>query len=55
MFTGIVQRLVPVQSFDHEGYLVRLGLQLDDLTDQLELGASVAVNGYACRAWVRLF
>lgn len=45
MFTGIVQRLVQVQSFDNQGDLVRLGLDLGDLTNGLELGASVAVNG----------
>ncbi len=45
MFTGIVQDLVSVQSVTDEGDLIRLGLDLGDLTDNLQLGASVAVNG----------
>ncbi len=45
MFTGIVQRLSEVDSVDRESALVRLAIRLGDLTEGLELGASVAVNG----------
>jgi riboflavin synthase len=45
VFTGIVQDLVPVQQIVDEGDLKRLCLDLGDLTEQLKLGASVAVNG----------
>lgn len=45
MFTGIVQNLVTVQSIVDEGDLVRLALDLGEMTDNLKLGASVAVNG----------
>lgn len=45
MFTGIVQDLVTVQSVEDEGDLTRLGLDLGEMTDDLKLGASVAVNG----------
>ena len=45
MFTGIVQDLVSIQSIVDEGDLIRLTLDLGALTDQLQLGASVAVNG----------
>ncbi len=45
MFTGIVQDLVTVQAVIDEGDLVRLALDLGEMTDNLKLGASVAVNG----------
>lgn len=45
MFTGIVQALVPVQNVSHENDISRLTLDLGEFTQQLELGASVAVNG----------
>ena len=45
MFTGIVQDLVPIQQIVDEGDLKRLCLDLGNLTENLKLGASVAVNG----------
>lgn len=45
MFTGIVQKLVPVAHAVLEGGVLRLGLSLGDLADGLTPGASVAVNG----------
>ena len=45
MFTGIVQDLVSVQAIEDKGDLIHLSLDLGELTDQLKLGASVAVNG----------
>jgi riboflavin synthase len=45
LFTGIVQDLVGVQSFKDVGDLVQLSLDMGDMTHNLELGASVAVNG----------
>ena len=45
MFTGIVQKLVKVESIDKQANLIRLGLGLGDLAKGLELGASVAING----------
>ncbi|MCP5179600.1 MAG: riboflavin synthase subunit alpha [Pseudomonadales bacterium] len=45
MFTGIVQALVPVASLTLDANVMRLGLPLGALCDQLENGASVAVNG----------
>jgi riboflavin synthase len=45
MFTGIVQDLVTVQTVTDEGDLRRLSLDLGEMTDNLQLGASVAVNG----------
>ena len=45
LFTGIVQDLVPVQQIVDKGDLKRLCLDLGELTDNLKLGASVAVNG----------
>ena len=45
MFTGIVQDLVTIQSFNDVGDLVQLSLDMGDMTSNLELGASVAVNG----------
>ena len=45
MFTGIVQDLAPVGRIIDEATLKRLEIQLDGLTDNLQLGASVAVNG----------
>ena len=45
MFTGIVQGLVPLLSIERESGLARFTLLLEGLSDGLELGASVAVNG----------
>jgi len=45
MFTGIVQALVAVQDVIDEGDLTRLSIDLGALTSNLQLGASVAVNG----------
>lgn len=46
MFTGIVQGVRRVVAIDREaGGKVRLKLQLDDLAQDVQLGASVAVNG----------
>ena len=45
MFTGIVQRLLPLASVTDEPQLRRLSIDLGDLVEDLELGASVAVNG----------
>ena len=45
MFTGIVQKLVKINSIDKKANLIRLSLDLDDLAKGLELGASVAING----------
>ncbi len=45
MFTGIVQDLVKVVEIDQQVDLHRLKLALGDMTQGLELGASVAVNG----------
>jgi riboflavin synthase len=45
MFTGIVQDLVSVREIVDEGDLVRLVLDMDATANELQLGASVAVNG----------
>lgn len=45
MFTGIVQDLVTVTSVRNESNLIRIAVDLGELTQNLELGASVAVNG----------
>ncbi len=45
MFTGIVQALVEVQTIDHGEDLSRLTLALGSLGQDLQLGASVAING----------
>lgn len=45
MFTGIVQGLCPVRRVDDEPGLKRLTIELNELAQGLELGASVAVNG----------
>lgn len=45
MFTGIVQDLVAVQAIEDKGDLIHLTLDLGALTNELKLGASVAVNG----------
>ncbi|MEM9621948.1 MAG: riboflavin synthase subunit alpha [Pseudomonadota bacterium] len=45
MFTGIVQDLVTVQRIEHHGDISRLSLDLGGMTDGLQTGASVAVNG----------
>ena len=50
MFTGIVQKLVKVESIDKQANLIRLGLGLGDLAKGLELGASVAINGVCTTA-----
>ena len=45
MFTGIVQKLAQVKGLERDENLVRLSIELDQLSTGLELGASVAVNG----------
>ena len=45
MFTGIVQKLVKIDSIDKEANLIKLRLDLGDLAKGIALGASVAVNG----------
>ena len=45
MFTGIVQHLSSISSISTDGELRRFQIQLDDLTKDLQRGASVAVNG----------
>ena len=45
MFTGIVQDLVSIVSVESESNLIRIAVDLGELTENLELGASVAVNG----------
>ena len=45
MFTGIVQSLVAVKSVEVERDLSRIELDLGELAQGIELGASVAVNG----------
>ena len=45
MFTGIVQDLVSIVSVENESNLIRIAVDLGELTENLELGASVAVNG----------
>jgi riboflavin synthase len=45
MFTGIVQGLCPIVSVVDETHLRRLVIDLGALTDVVQLGASVAVNG----------
>ncbi|MEM1436831.1 MAG: riboflavin synthase, partial [Pseudomonadota bacterium] len=45
MFTGIVQRLLPLATVSDEANLKRLSIDLKDLAEGLELGASVAING----------
>ena len=50
MFTGIVQKLVKINSIGNQANLIRLGLGLDDLAKGLELGASVAINGVCLTA-----
>ena len=45
MFTGIVQDLVTVIGIEDEGDLSRIELDMKDLAEGIELGASVAVNG----------
>ena len=54
MFTGIVQGIRKISSiYDIEGGR-KLRIQLDNLSDNLELGASVAVNG-VCLTAVKIF
>lgn len=53
MFTGIVQDLVSIVSVENESNLIRIAVDLGDLTANLELGASVAVNG-TCLTVTRL-
>ena len=45
MFTGIVQSLVAVMHVEQERDLSRIELDMGELADGIELGASVAVNG----------
>ena len=45
MFTGIVQALTPIIDVADEPNLRRLTIALGSLTEQLALGASVAING----------
>ena len=46
MYTGIVQRMLPVAKLDKKPGLVTFSLLFDhDLLNELELGASVAFNG----------
>jgi riboflavin synthase len=45
MFTGIVQGLIGVKAIEHKSDLSQLTLELGDLGDGLQLGASVAING----------
>ena len=45
MFTGIVQSLVAVTGVEEERDLSRIELDLGELAQGIELGASVAVNG----------
>lgn len=45
MFTGIVQGLVAVVGVEEDENLSRIELKMDDLASDIELGASVAVNG----------
>ena len=45
MFTGIVQGLVVVVGVEEDENLSRIELKMDDLASNIELGASVAVNG----------
>ncbi len=53
MFTGIVQHLTRVHSADREDNLLRLSLNLQGMTEGLQTGASVAVNG-VCLTVVRI-
>ncbi len=45
MFTGIVQALCPVLAIERTTNLQRMRVRLPELTDGLQNGASVAVNG----------
>ena len=45
MFTGIVQKLAQIKELERDENLVRLSIELDQLSAGLELGASVAING----------
>ena len=45
MFTGIVQSLVAVMHVEQERDLSRIELDMGELAQGIELGASVAVNG----------
>jgi riboflavin synthase len=45
MFTGIVQGLCGIVAADEQDGFMRLSIDLAELADGLELGASVAVNG----------
>ena len=47
MFTGIVQGVCPVVSCEIHAGIARVAVDLDDLARDLELGASIAING-AC-------
>ena len=50
MFTGIVQALCEVASAADELGLRRIRIQIGDLSEGLELGASVAINGVCLTA-----
>jgi riboflavin synthase len=52
MFTGIVQKLVPVASVERQPHLLKYAIQLDDCAN-LELGASIAVDG-VCQTVVKI-
>ena len=45
MFTGIVQALCPVLAIERTTNLQRIRVRMQDLTDGLQDGASVAING----------
>lgn len=45
MFTGIVQAHLPVDGVSHQSDLSTIRLKLGDLAENLQLGASVALNG----------
>ena len=45
MFTGIVKACIPIQSFEHQQGLATIKLDMSDMLDGLETGASVAVDG----------
>ena len=45
MFAGIIERVCEVAAVRPAGDAVRLEVELGELLDGLELGASVAING----------
>lgn len=50
MFTGIVQKVVPVHGVEHRDGYVRLTLETGNLTADLPPGGSLAVNGVCLTA-----